>query len=198
MTVNQQKVFINVVKMLKYRKWLIKDARIQSTNNEHIFHITIDSNLKDMITYKSGDTDDMVDDKIYILYLDQKITSINKFPQIGEFLKKYENNHKMLIIDEIVGKTKQLITLNKYSEVFLIYELMINIVEYIYCPQYEVLEDENAYCKEYKVTKNQLPKLHDSDPIAKYLFLKRGQIVRIIRNSKNTGKSVSYRIVINK
>ena len=51
MTVNQQKVFINVVKMLKYRKWLIKDARIQSTNNEHIFHITIDSNLKDMIFF---------------------------------------------------------------------------------------------------------------------------------------------------
>ncbi len=40
--------------------------------------------------------------------------------------------------------------------------------------------------------------MFDIDPVAQYLFLKKGRIVRIIRNSEASGYAIDYRIVVHK
>ncbi len=50
--------------------------------------------------------------------------------------------------------------------------------------------------KELGVTPNQLPLIRASDPAARAIGAKPGELVRIIRDSETSGKSVVYRLVV--
>jgi DNA-directed RNA polymerase subunit H (RpoH/RPB5) len=127
----------------------------------------------------------------------QKILGIAKLPIIKEFLDENTGNHKIFIFDGISDKAKSTLTATPNTEVFIESFLMINIVEHIDSPRYEVLSDED--CKKvletYIVKKKELPKILTTDPIVAYFNLKRGQILRIIRCSEQSGYSIMYRIV---
>ena len=83
-------------------------------------------------------------------------------------------------------------------ECFNISELMVNITEHSYVPKHLLLnkEEKKTLMKRYKIKENQLPKILSSDPVAKYLGLKRGDVVKIIRDSETAGKYVTYRITV--
>jgi DNA-directed RNA polymerase I, II, and III subunit RPABC1 len=81
---------------------------------------------------------------------------------------------------------------------FNISELMVNITEHSYVPKHELLseEEKNMLLKRYKIKENQLPKILTTDPIAKYFGLRKGNVVKIIRDSETAGKYVTYRITV--
>ena len=83
-------------------------------------------------------------------------------------------------------------------ECFDISELMVNITEHTYVPKHILLtgEEKKQLMKRYKIKEYQLPKILNSDPVAKYLGLKRGDVVKIIRDSETAGKYVTYRITV--
>jgi DNA-directed RNA polymerase subunit H len=65
-------------------------------------------------------------------------------------------------------------------------------------PNHEIL-DENELIKilsEYKIEKEQMPKIHVSDPAAVYIKAKVGDVIRITRESHTAGKAIFYRLVI--
>ena len=87
---------------------------------------------------------------------------------------------------------------NFHVEHFLINNLLINITHHDLVPKHVISSDEEkkAVLKKYKIKESQLPKILTTDPVAKYLGVKRGQLVKIIRNSETAGIHVVYRIAV--
>jgi len=72
------------------------------------------------------------------------------------------------------------------------------IMEHELVPKHELLTKEEALkvLRELGVRPEQLPWIRASDPVAKLLGAKPGDIVRILRKSATSGVSVAYRFVV--
>ena len=207
-------VLTNIIKMLNKRKW-ISDTNldtqiekiIKTQNDNHIYLINLDVNLSNLNTYYPSEdgeerkiADGFIGNVIAVKLLPQKITSVGKSPIIQEFFNEYKKYHKILIVDSISDKSKSAITSAKYVEVFVESFFMLDLMEIVCCPTYEVLtpEETTIFLDSYHLTRKQMKKIFDNDPASQYLFAKKKQILRIIRNSEISGKSVDYRLVIHK
>jgi DNA-directed RNA polymerase subunit H len=73
-----------------------------------------------------------------------------------------------------------------------------NIFEHLLVPQHEITttEEREKVLKEYRLQPYQLPRLKTSDPAAKAIGAKPGDVVKVTRNSPTAGKYVSYRYVV--
>ncbi len=65
-------------------------------------------------------------------------------------------------------------------------------------PIHEIIQEDEikSLLEKYQIEKGQLPKIKDSDPVAKELGAEIGDIVKITRISQTAGESLYYRLVI--
>ncbi|KAF3010670.1 DNA-directed RNA polymerases II 24 kDa polypeptide (RNA polymerase II subunit 5) [Curvularia kusanoi] len=83
-------------------------------------------------------------------------------------------------------------------EAFTEQDLMVNITKHELVPKHVLLseEEKQQLLKRYRLKATQLPRIQAHDPVAKYLGLKKGAVVKIIRKSETAGRYASYRWVI--
>ena len=75
-----------------------------------------------------------------------------------------------------------------------------NILKHELVPEHVVLneEEKKKVLETYKIAPENLPKILASDPVAKAIGAKYGDILKIIRKSKTAGNSIFYRVVVKK
>jgi len=73
-----------------------------------------------------------------------------------------------------------------------------DIRQHVLVPKHEILPKEKAreVLERYKISPHQLPIINSSDPVAKAIGAKPGDILKITRNSPTAGRATVYRYVI--
>lgn len=178
--------FINSENIEKYIKKIINE---ENDDKEYIINVDNIQNYNTKIPEK----------KIYVKIFDYKITSINKNSPIGEFITKYYNQYKLIIVEGINQKSENIIeNYETPCEIFKIAELMINITEHMLVPKHIVMttEESKQILEAYCAKKKDMPFILTSDPVAKYYNMKNGEVVKIIRPSVMTVEAPFYRIVV--
>lgn len=188
----------NVVKMFAHRGF-INNENIEkrtkklidnhSEDNEYVLELDNNTNVNSTISNK----------KIIIKILNYKISSVNKSSEIAEFITKYNNDYKFIIVEAINSKSEKiLLSYQTDFEIFKFTELMICIVEHILVPKHMILsqDESNLVLQEYCARKRDMPFIMSNDPVARFYNMKPGEICKIIRPSILTCDVPFYRIVI--
>lgn len=78
-------------------------------------------------------------------------------------------------------------------------EVLIDIYEHEKVPLHVPLsaDEKAALLQQMRITEKQLPEMQRQDPMARYLGLRVGDVVRIHRASATVGHDIYYRIVVN-
>jgi DNA-directed RNA polymerase I, II, and III subunit RPABC1 len=88
---------------------------------------------------------------------------------------------------------------DKYIEYFEYSQMLIDITKHTLVPKHIVLsrEEKEKWFGTFSIKKeSQLPKLHRTDAMARYYGLRKGDLVKIIRQSDAGTEYIMYRIVV--
>ena len=176
-----------IINMLIKRRWLDEDS------NE----------IKKLDRYKEELLIEPVDiicnnKKVSVKFYNVKLTSIKNDKEIETFIKDKIDYHKILVINDISSKLEKLIMDSPNFEVFKIMEIIKDISKHDLVPEQVLLTEEQAkeFMEEYKLKKKDMPRIYMDDPMARYLYAQKDDIIQIIRPSINSGYSSYYRLVI--
>ncbi|KAJ5682634.1 DNA-directed RNA polymerase I II and III subunit RPABC1 [Penicillium macrosclerotiorum] len=112
------------------------------------------------------------------------------------------NFHSGIFITQIPMSSAAVRMLNslpgRFCEHFQEQDLLVNITRHELVPKHVLLspEEKARLLERYRLKESQLPRMQVMDPVARYLGLRRGQVVKIIRKSETAGRYASYRWVI--
>lgn len=143
-----------------------------------------------------------VDDKMFVFFPEEPKIGIKTVQNY--VVKMEEEKVSRAIIIVRVGLTPSAKQAMKnvgpeyVIEDFLESEMLINITEHELVPQHILLttEEKEELFSRYRLEENQLMKMLTTDPVARYYGYKRGQVIKIIRNSETAGRYVTHRLVV--
>ena len=179
--------------------------------NEHEIDIEREEfyNDRDIIEFNTSDT-------TIIFALSKRLRKLiidelkDNEENIDQFISKYNNKLNIILIFNNDTLSSPLVSqLNKFDKIlqknkgmlqyFQINQLLFNPTKHTLVPKHRKLStvEANSVMEKYLIkSKAQMPMIMHNDVIAKWLGLKQGEIVEIIRYNENSGKSYYYRCCI--
>ena len=78
--------------------------------------------------------------------------------------------------------------------------IVVNILEHGFVPRHEILskQEKGELLERLGIDERRLPMILDTDPAAKRIEAKAGDVLKITRKSQTAGETVYYRLVIDK
>ena len=189
-----------LMKMVEARKFIVEEKQKKMNFDE--FKEKYENKTINEIFYKKDDNNKEIM-RLYIEYfMDPKINA-KHFDDFFDNMNKIEGKSSGIIVvlaNLTPQANKKLIELNikKPIQCFNINELMINVTEHADVPKHILIDEKEkkSLLEKYRIKESQLPKILINDPVAKFYGLRKGDVVKIIRNSENAGKYVTYRVTI--
>ena len=118
-------------------------------------------------------------------------------PEVEEFVNDLEEHEHGIMVVGVDGLTTQAAQyvreLEGRVEVFVITELKFDIMTHYLMPMYEVVDKLPNQAAD----ADSLPVMLTTDPVARYLGLQPGAIVKAVRPNASSGTDITYRRVVN-
>ncbi len=203
----------NLIKMLKTRKMDV--SAYENFNQEELKKMLHQSLIdKSFINPEVGPLDMILKNRhnttTYVKYRLDKIKTARAIESFIEQIYKTQlkpNDNLVIIAHEkinIPGSSFETMLNNFYNQkgyfvqIISLTQLLINIVEHRDVPKHEVITDEEKkeLLQKYYINESNLPNILRDDPMAVYLGLTPGEVVRILRPSITSGTYISYRICV--
>ena len=196
-----------VVKMLKKRGYIVTDEELNMTAEmfaEPQRELVRDDGLPERSTHTlSVEKQDDPDDTLFVFFPSDEKVGVKPIRTYCERMKEESVKRAILVTrDNLTPFAKQAVAemwQQKYNiEYFREAELLVDITEHVLVPQHIVMTDDEkkTLLTRYKLRPEQLPRIQETDPVARYYGLRRGQVVKIVRPSETAGRYVTYRICL--
>ena len=199
-------VYVNFIEMLKARNYVIDDEDNHSSDFGEFKTLFNNINDPDISVLQFIVEKGEQKEKVAIFWSDVEKIGMKQIKSYIDFMDDNEIDHIIILLkNQVTSFGKKAIeefNINfpsKYIEFFEYIDLLINITKHSLTPKHTVLSEieKDELVKKYNLKKSsQLPKLHTFDPIARYYGLKKGQIVKVLRQSSANTYYVNYRIVV--
>lgn len=139
---------------------------------------------------------------IWVEFLPGDNVGIKQMRNFAQFLSQ-QNYHTGILVTSVAVtpaamKIIPAVASETRIECFMEQDLLVNITHHELVPKHVLLskEERGKLLERYRLKDTQLPRIQLSDPIARYLGLRRGQVVKIIRKSETAGRYASYRLCV--
>ena len=191
-------------KLYKIKKTLLKmisdRGYLVSTEDREIsfddFKMNFKGRKKSMTIFSTKEAEPT--NSIYVEFIHDPKLGVEQISLFTEKIRKENISCGIMVISgSITPLAKQKFRESNellHIEYFEEKELVVNITEHELVPKHILLSDEEkkTLLKKYRLEESQLPKILTTDPVAKYLGLRRGQVVKIIRASETAGRYITY------
>lgn len=179
----------NTIKMIFERKQLYNSYNFDDIYKSALKNYDINNNL---IKFS-------LDNINYIIKIINRDISGRKFEDIEQFIDIFKNDYKFLIVQSINIKNLDLLNKINNLEIFTLDQLLVNIIDHHLVPKHRLLsnDEKDKLLEEYDIKIKNLARIYVSDPIARYYNAQIGDIMEIERYNPNSGKSITYRTVVN-
>jgi DNA-directed RNA polymerase subunit H (RpoH/RPB5) len=201
----------NLIKMLQYRK--IDVSAYEKFNQDELKKMLQQSLLDKSFTNAEVGPLDMIvknpdNSHTYVKYRLDKIKTARAIESFIEQIydTQLKPEDKLILVAperiNIQGSSFETMLNNFYNQkgyyvqIISLPQLLINIVNHRDVPHHEVIDenDKKELLIKYNIKQENLPIILRDDAMARYLGLRPGEIVRILRPSPTSGTYVSYRI----
>ncbi len=178
-----------IINMLIARNWI-------DNNFDKYYNLLLSTNTKDFIDIVHIQCEN--DKKVAIKFYNYKLNTFKNDREIDVFISTYSDHHKILIVSDISTKAEKQLIGSSDFEVFKQMEIIKDISKHHLVPKHILLtkEDAEKVMTEYKIKKKDMARIYIDDPMARYLYAQKDDIIQIIRESVNCGYSTFYRLVV--
>ena len=177
----------------------IEEFKVQFNNkNDCILDINDGKNIRTIVIfyYDMSNSISKKDNfkKIFYNYVDTIDTPF-KIILISKQILTEQDRKK--ILTQLVPNELEEIGRNIEVELFNELELQYDPTLHDLVPKHIILtkEEKKNVLQQFNLTLSQLPKLSNTDVIARYYNMKNGDLIKIIRTSPSAGKCITYRAV---
>ncbi|XP_021277539.1 DNA-directed RNA polymerases II and IV subunit 5A-like [Herrania umbratica] len=191
-----------VLQMLRDRGYSVDDSDIQTTRRQFIEKFGDNIHLKRDDLLIHCNKGDAPIDQIYVFFPAELKVGVPMVRNCAKRMKADNVFNAILVVQKaLTAPAKAAINeINSYfhMDVFEEAELLTNITEHMFVPKHTVLTDQEKkkLLEKYRVKETQLPRILVSDPVARYYGMKRGQVVKITRESVTADTYDTYRYAV--